>query len=241
MHSIRRQSIISSVVIYIGFAVGLLNTYFFTKEGVFTEAQYGLTTIFIAIATMMTAFATMAMPSYVFKFYPYYKDNLPERKNDMITWALLISLVGFILVMIAGFALKQIVIRKYGTNAPQLVTYYYWIFPLGLGLTIYTVLEAYAWTLHKSIVANFFREVQWRLLTTVLIVLYLTNAIKDFDLFIKLFAFTYLGIAVSLFLYLFIKGKIHFNFKPSVVTRRYLKKIVALCSFVYGGTLIFTL
>lgn len=49
---------------------------------------------------------------------------------------------------------------KFGTNAPQLVAYYYWIFPMGLGLTIYTVLEAYAWSLHKSIVANFFREVQ---------------------------------------------------------------------------------
>lgn len=241
MSSIRRQSIISSLVIYLGFAVGLLNTYFFTKEGLFTEAEYGLTTIFIAIATMMSAFATMAMPSYIFKFHPYYNDNLPSQKNDMVSWALLISLIGFLLVMVAGLALKNIVIQKYGTNAPQLVSYYYWIFPMGLGLTIYTILEAFAWTLHKSVVTNFFREVQWRLLTTVLIVLYLTNTIGDFDLFIKLFAFTYPGIAISLFAYLIITKKIHFNFSVSRVTRRYLKKIVALCSFVYGGTLIFTL
>lgn len=239
--SIRRQSIISSIVIYIGFAVGLLNTYFFTKEGVFTEAEYGLTTIFIAIATMMSAFATMAMPSFIFKFHPYYHDHLPPKKNDQLTWALLVSLVGFILVIVAGLALKHIVIKKYATNAPQLVIYYYWIFPLGLGLTIYTVLEAYAWSLHKSIVTNFFREVQWRMITTVLIVLYLTHTIKDFDLFIKLFSFTYAGIALSLFLYLFVTKKIHLNFSVSKVTRRYLKKIITLCLFVYGGTLIFTL
>ena len=65
MTNIRRQSIISSLVIYLGFTVGLINTYFFTKQGLFTETEYGLTTIFIAIATMMSAFATMAMPSYV--------------------------------------------------------------------------------------------------------------------------------------------------------------------------------
>ena len=91
MSSIRRQSIISSLVIYTGFAVGLLNTYFFTRQGTandFSAAQYGLTTIFIAIATMMSAFATMAMPAYIFKFFPYYNDNLPPRKNDIITWAL---------------------------------------------------------------------------------------------------------------------------------------------------------
>ena len=133
------------------------------------------------------------------------------------------------------------VIRKFGTNSPQLVAYYYWIFPMGFGLTLYTVLEAYAWSLHKSVVTNFFREVQWRLFTTVLIVLFITNTIKDFDLFIKLFAFTYPGIAVSLFAYLFFTKQIHFTFKVSKVSRRFLKKIIALCSFVYGGVLIFTI
>lgn len=241
MSSIRRQSIISSLVIYIGFAVGLLNTYFFTKEGTFTEAEYGLTTIFIAIATLMATIASLAMPSYIFKFHPYYNDNLPPEKNDMISWALLVSLIGFVFVIISGWAMKNLVIQKFGTNAPKLVNYYYWIFPMGLGLTVYAVLEAYTWTLHKSVLANFFREVQWRLFTTILIVLYITHAIKDFDLFIKLFAFTYPGIAVSLFIYLVVTKKIHFTLKPSKVSRRFLKKIVTLCSFVYGGTLIFTL
>ena len=86
MSSIRRQSIISSIVIYIGFAIGLLNTYFFTKEGLFTASDYGLISIFMPIALLMMAFSNLAMPSYIFKFYPYYNDNLPPRKNDMLTW-----------------------------------------------------------------------------------------------------------------------------------------------------------
>jgi len=83
--------------------------------------------------------------------------------------------------------------------------------------------------------------VQWRLFITILIVLFLTQTIKDYDLFIKLFAFTYPGIAVGLFIYLFINKKIHFTFTISKVTRRLLGKIIALCSFVYGGSLIFTI
>lgn len=241
MSSIRRQSIISSAVIYFGFAIGLLNTFFFTKQGLFTEAQYGLTTLFIAIATMMMAFANLAMPSYIYKFYPYYNDYLPPRKNDMITWSLLVGTIGFILVMIAGIAFKHIVIKKYQTNSELLTHYYYWIFPMGLGLTIYTILEAYALVLRKSVLANFLREVQWRLITTVLIVLLIVHAIKDFDLFIKLFAFTYPGIAIILFIYLVATKKIYFTFKPSKVSRRFLKKILSLCLFVYSGTLIFTI
>jgi O-antigen/teichoic acid export membrane protein len=83
--------------------------------------------------------------------------------------------------------------------------------------------------------------VQWRLFTTVLIVLFITNTIKDFDLFIKLFSFTYPGIAVSLFVYLLVTKKIHFTFKISKVSRRFYRKIFALCTYFYGATLIFTL
>jgi O-antigen/teichoic acid export membrane protein len=241
MSIIRRQSIISSAVIYVGFGVGLLNTYFFTKQGNFTEAQYGLTTIFIAIATMMTAFATLAMPSYIFKFFHYYNDHLPPRKNDMITWALISGTIGFVLVMIAGLSLKYLVIRKFGTNSPELVAYYYWIFPLGFGLTIYTILEAYSWNLGKSVWTNYLREVQWRLFTTVLIVLFMCGIVKDYDHFIRIYAFSYPSIALTLFIYLLVKKKIHFTFKMSKVSRRFLKKIVALCSFVYAGNLVFTI
>ena len=163
MSSIRRQSIISAFVIYIGFAIGLLNIYFFTREGLprFTEDEYGLTSIFIAVSTLMGAFAMMVMPSYIIKFYHYYADRLPAKKNDLITWALLVSFIGFLLVMAAGWFFKSLVIRKFGENAPLLVTYYYWIFPMGLGLTIYTVLEAYTWGLGKPVLTSFLREVQW--------------------------------------------------------------------------------
>lgn len=241
MSKIRRQSIISSFVIYIGFAVGLLNTYFFTKQGLFTAEQYGLTSIFVAIATMMSAFASMAMPAFISKFYHYYNDHLPPRKNDMITWALLMGVIGFSLVIIAGWLFKGLVIRKFGEHSPELLIYYYWIFPLGFGLTIYIILEVYTWNVGKPVLTNFLKEVQWRLLITVLIVLLNMGLIKDFDLFIKLYAFTFPGIALTLFLYLVLTKKIHFTFTISKVSRRYFKRIASLCLFVYSSTVIFTI
>src|SRR5688500_16370130 len=100
MSNIRRQSIISSAIVYFGFALGFVNTYLFTKEGSFTESQYGLIGAFIAIANVMYSFAILGMNSYIYKFYPYYNDNLPPNKNDLLTWALTTSIVGFALVTI---------------------------------------------------------------------------------------------------------------------------------------------
>lgn len=238
---IRRQSIISSIIIYSGFAVGLLNTIFFTREGLFSTDDYGLTKIFIDVAALMASLSALAMPSFIYKFYPYYSDNLKPKKNDMLTWALIVSCIGFIIVCILGYIFKDLVYRKYSANSPLFVTYYYWIFPFGLGLTIYSVLEAYAWSLHKSILTNFLKEVEWRVLTTFIIVLFYFKIIPDFDTFIKLYAFTYPAIAATLLAYLLITKKVHFVFKASTVSKKFLKKIARFCYFMYGGGLIFTL
>lgn len=238
--SIRRQSIISSVVIYIGFLIGLCNIYFFTKQGRFEEAQFGLYNAFIAIATMMMAFANLAMPSYIYKFYPYYKDHLPEKKNDQLTIAFIVAGIGFLLVIGAGFLFKGVVVRKYSANAKDIVTYYNWIFPLGFGLLVYAILEAYTWQLRKSVFTNFLKEVLWRLFITVLIVLFTTGVIRSFDVFIKLFSFSYPFIALVLLGYLAFTGKLHFTLSISKVTRRYARSIIRLCTFVFTGSMIFT-
>lgn len=240
MSSIRRQTIIGSLVIYFGFAIGLLNTYFFTKEGLFTKDEYGLTSIFIAIATLVNVFGMMAMTSFIFKFYHYYHDHLPARKIDLMSWTLLIGIIGFALVTIAGILFKDLVVRKFGKNSPLLIEYYYWIFPMGFGLTIFSILEAYTWNIGKPVITSFLREVQWRLFTTLLIVLMIANLI-DYPIFIKLYALAYPGIAITLFIYLVATKQIHFTFRISKVTRRYLVKMLRFSVFMYFGMIIFTL
>src|SRR5687767_13189501 len=114
MSQIRRQSIISTVFVYAGFAIGLINTWLFTRQGFFTESEYALTQIFIAVGNIMFAFANFGMLATIYKFYPYYKDNLQKKQNDLLTWSLLISVCGFILVMIAGYFFKDLVVQKFG-------------------------------------------------------------------------------------------------------------------------------
>ncbi len=241
MSQIRRQSIISSVMVYFGFSLGFFNTYLFTRDGGFTKEQYGLTGIFIAIASLMYSFSNIGMTSYIYKFYPYYNENLDKKRNDLLTWALLVSLGGFCVIAVSGIYFKDLIILKFGKNSPQLVNYYYWIFPFGLGLTLYSILESYAWQLKQSVLTNFLREVQFRLFTTILIILTFAGLLTKFDMFIKVYSFTYLFIALILLAYLFIKGYIHFTFTASIVSKKFYKKILTLVSFVYGGTLVYSI
>ncbi len=241
MSNIRRQSIISSVIVYAGFALGFLNTYLFAREGGFAREDYGMTGVFIAIANVMYSLSSVGMQAYILKFYPYYRTQLREKENDMITWALLTSLVGFALVVCGGLIFKGWVLKQYAVNSPKLVQYYFWLFPFGLGLTYFSLLEAYAWHFQKSVLTNFLREVLFRLFTTLLIVLTFAGIIRSFDLFIKLFACSYLVLAVILAFFLFRNGKLHFNMKVSKVTRRFYRKIRTLALFIWSANFTLTL
>src|ERR1700761_5127242 len=164
MSQIRKQSILSSVLVYVGFALGLFNTYLFTRQGGFKPEEYGLTSIFIAIASLMYSFSNLGMVAYIGKFYPYYNDNLDKKKTDMMAWASLLSTIGFCIIIVVGILLKDLVIRKFGGNSPDLVIYYRWIFVFGLGLSIYSLYEAYAWQLRKAVFTTYLREIQFRAL-----------------------------------------------------------------------------
>lgn len=241
MSNIRRQSIISSVIVYVGFALGFLNTYLFTREGGFAREDYGMTGVFISIANVMYSLSSVGMQAYILKFYPFYKSNLEEKENDMISWALLTSLVGFALVVCGGLIFKGWVLQQYAVNSPKLVKYYFWLFPFGLGLTYFSLLEAFAWHFQKSILTNFLREVLFRLLTTLLIVLTFLGIIKSFDLFIKLFACTYLFLAGILALFLIKSGHLHFTFTISRVTRKFYRKIRSLALFIWSANFSLTI
>ena len=241
MSGIRRQSIISTVVIYAGFLVGLLNTYLFTRNGLFTKDQFGLYNVLIAVATLMGNISALAMPTFLYKFYPYYKSHLPDKKNDQAALALVVALIGFVLVLVGGIALKELVVRKYETNSPQFVHYYAWVFPLTFGLVLYIVLEAYTWQIRRSVFTNFLKELLWRLYTSVLILLYASGVLKSFGTFIICFSFSFLFIALILFGYLIRSGQLHLHFRISRVTRRFAKTILRLCLFVFGGSAILIL
>ncbi|MGH2649124.1 MAG: polysaccharide biosynthesis C-terminal domain-containing protein [Ginsengibacter sp.] len=236
MSQIRKQSIISTVFVYAGFFIGFINTYLFTREGSpFTTSQYGLTNIFIAVGNLMFAFANLGMISVVYKFYPYYNDNLTKKKNDLITWAFVVSLVGFCFVILAGIVFKDLVIQKFGANSPEFVQYYFWVFPFGFSLLLFSLLEVFAWNIRKSIFTTFLREVLFRLLTTALILILSFNLITTFDSFIKLYSITYGIVAATLFIYLMWKKELYFTFKISRVTKKFYKKIISLASLIYFG------
>jgi O-antigen/teichoic acid export membrane protein len=239
MSQIRRQSIISTIIIFIGFAIGFLNNLFFTKPFWFSPDQYGLTRSFFDFSQIIVAYSFLGLSSVIYKFSPYYNAHLKDSENDLLSWALLLSVAGFVVFLIGGVAFRSFFAQKFSANSKMLVDYYYWIYPFGFALLIFGILESYCWSIKNTVISNFLKETVLRLLTSGLIVLFIFKVIS-YDTFIKLFACLYGILVLILLVYLKQKNQLHLTFKISKVTRRLKKKMISFGLFVFAGVAIST-
>lgn len=239
MNDIRRQSIISTIFTFIGFGVGLANSLLFTRQGWFSIEQYGLTRSFFDFGQVIFACSFLGTTAIIYKFSPYYKAHLKNEENDLLSWNILVSLVGFLIFLSLSIFFKDFFVRKFGAKSPLLVQYYYWIFPFGFFLLMFSLIESYCWSLKRTVISNFLKETALRLVTLILILLFIFKLI-NFDLFIKLFAFIYGLILLIIIIYLLKKNEFFISFKTSIVTRKFKKKMAVFGLFIFAGVAVST-
>lgn len=231
MSQIRKKSLKASVWIYAGFLIGAVNTYFLTHKDWFTTDQNGLTRAMIDISQLFFAFSSLGVTAFLYKFFPYYEDNLPSRKNDILGVALSVSLAGFVITALSAWLFEPLVVRKFSENSKMLVDYFFWTLPMAFFILLYGVLEAYSYGFQKGVLASILKETVLRGYTTIIIVAKVLGFI-DFHTFIILFALQYAVITAILSTHLYREKKLWISFRLSRVTMKFRKKIIAMMALM---------
>lgn len=240
MSEIRKRGIISTFWIYIGFAIGALNTFLFARKGFFNTQDYGLATGLIQIGLLLSTFSALGCYGLLYKFYPYYKRRLSDKENDLLSLTLIISLIGFCIISISGIFAQSFILRKFGGNSPQLVHYFYYSYLLAAGFLFYAIFEYQGWNLKLQLFTNILREVVVRVFVLILIVLKLVGIIT-FNQFLFVFCFQYLFIALLILGYLIKSNQIYLTTKISYVTIKFRKVIFKYLAYGFTGTVVNTL
>lgn len=219
MSTIRRQSILSLLFIYAGFLIGALNVlYLFPTY--FTAEEFGLTRLLLELSLLLSTLGTMGMIPVSYKFFPFHKRYLKDEKNDLSFVTFMAVLAGLLLMLLLLYTCKPIIIRKFGYRSPLFIDYYDLIYPLTIGLTLFSFFEVYAWIIGKTYVSNFLKEFLFRLMSTILITLWITGMLKGFDQFANLFSLTYLPPLFLLIFYIWQSKQVPFHVGVSSVTKR---------------------
>lgn len=232
MSQIRKNSLKATTWIYAGFIIGAINTYFLTHKNWFTTDQNGLTRAMIEISQLIFAFSTLGVTSYLYKFFPYYEDNLKAKENDLLTIALTVAIGGFVITCSTLFLLEPVIVRKFSANSILLVEYFYWILPMAFFVLLYNILEAYSYGFNKGVLTSMLKETVLRIYTFTVIILKVFNYI-DFKTFVILFAFQYALLVFILAWHLGARNQLRLSFKISRVTLKFKKKILLMLSLTF--------
>ena len=236
MGVVRKQSILSSIYIYIGFAIGALNILvLFPKY--FTPAEIGLTRILLDVALLFATLCTLGSIPITLKFAPFYQRYLPARKNDLPFLTMALAATGCLLLTVILPLAKPLIIRKFGARSPLFVEYFDLVYPFAITLVFFSLLEAHAWSRKKTVLSNALKEFAFRLLTTLLILVFIAQWI-DFSTFIRLYSWIFL-LPVVIFLFSLSRDG-QFSLRPQVsaVTRRLAPRMASFGAFVFGGAVL---
>jgi len=233
MSVIQKQSIRSSIVIMIGFAIGAVNIILLAPK-VLTAEQLGLTRIITDAGITLASMCTLGSIPVINKFFPFYKSYLNPGENDLPFITLVICLLGFIVMCSAGFVLKDIIVRKFSERSPLFVRYSYLVYPFGLFILLFLWLESFSWSFRRSVLSNSLKETVTRLIFTFLLLILSLHIIRIHQFF-TLFSLLYM-IPVCILFYI-LRRTHNFKFNPTLspLTLRIKGRMINFGLYIFGA------
>lgn len=167
MGIVLNQSIKNTIITYIGFAIGGINTIYLYP--VFLGAVfYGLTNYITSCANVIMPLFAIGMQNTLVKFYSQYRTE--EEKSRFLSFTVLFPLLLIIPLLLIGlFFYDDIILYLSKKNA--VVKGYVWLIPvIGLSMAYFEIFYAWLRVHMHSVFGNFVKEVGLRVFSLVLLV-----------------------------------------------------------------------
>ena len=196
MGIVLNQSLKNTIITYIGFGIGGINTIYFYP--VFLGATYyALANYILSSANVIMPLFAIGMQNTLVKFYSQYETN--EERSRFLSFTVLFPLVVIIPIFLIGFYyFDEIVFFLSKKNL--IVKKYIWLIPfIGLCMAYFEIFYAWLRVHMHSVFGNFIKEVGLRLFSFFLIVSVYYNWITV-EGFVYATAFVYfLALLVTMF------------------------------------------
>lgn len=167
MGIVLNQSLKNTIITYIGFAIGGINTIYLYP--VFLGATfYGLTNYVTSCANVIMPLFAIGMQNTLVKYYSQYKTD--EERSRFLSFTVLFPLISIIPFLLIGlFFYDEIVLFLSKENS--VVKNYIWLIPIiGLSMAYFEIFYAWARVHMHSVFGNFIKEVGLRLFSLVLLI-----------------------------------------------------------------------
>ena len=232
MGLIVRQSIITTIISYIGVAIGYVNLLYLYPRFLSPE-QIGLMRTLQDAAILMAQFAQFGLAQSVIRFFPHFREQEKEGKN-FINIILLAGLSTYALFLIVFFALESSIVSYFEANASDFIHYTSLALWLTFIIVMTTLLEVYSRSLLKIVLPNLLKEILVRVLLALIILLYFQGLLTFPQVMISsvlIYAFTFLILLIALAA----EGKLAFRTSLSLEPKM-RKELIRFSLLSFAGT-----
>lgn len=156
MGIIFKQSFKNTIVIYLGFLIGGLNTIFF-YPGILGEDFYGIITVLLSYSNLIMPLMALGVHYTIIKFFSVYQDKL--EKDKFLSLALILPLfvavpIGFLWDNIQNFIVENFLTKENEIIADYTIV----IYVVAVCCAYFEVFYAWSKVHLKTVVGNFLKE-----------------------------------------------------------------------------------
>ncbi|MDZ4679288.1 MAG: oligosaccharide flippase family protein [Saprospiraceae bacterium] len=232
MGIIQRQSIILTVINYIGVALGAVNTLIIYPK-ILSEEEFGIFRFVTQTAQMLFPFALLGAGSLTIRFFPHFKD---ERNGHNGFLLLLLSAAsgGLALFSILAFLLRKPILAGYASNFGEYAQYLPYIIPIVCFMGLAFVLNAYSTNFQRMAVPQVLNNIFLKL-STALLCICLFNGMFAFSTLMAGVVLAYFIVFILMSLYLNREGLLFLKFNPAFFKKPLLKSMAGYAVFGFLG------
>lgn len=233
MGIVKRQAIKATIVSYAGAFLGYFNQVILFVQFL-APAQIGLIRLIVDFATVASQVTLLGIPSVILKYFPFFKDR-DKKHNNILSFSILIGLLGFTLVTIILFAFKGVFVKIYEERSEEFINYYHLVIPLLFYFTFFNILDAYSRSLMRITAPSILRDIFSRVLVAAVVIIFYFKLI-DFSWMLSLYALSFIIPVIALAYYIKRLGHWFLGVDFSFFTKELKKNISSFAGFSLLGT-----
>jgi O-antigen/teichoic acid export membrane protein len=227
-----RQSIISTIISYVGVLIGYVSLLYLFPKFMSLE-QIGLLRTIQDAAILFSPFAQFGLTQSIFRYHPQLVKN-QKTSASFISLMLLLSLVGFFLFLMVFEIFETPTLAYFQDNAKEIIQYSYLVIWLTLIMLLTSVLETFSRAVLKTTIPNLLKEVVIRLLLISLAFFYFKGIIT-FEQFIIGSVLSYLLCLLILLLFLISTGDLKISFGFGELDKPIMKEMFLYSILSFAG------
>jgi O-antigen/teichoic acid export membrane protein len=222
-----RQSIQTTIISYLGVALGYINLlYLFPMY--FSAEQVGLVRAIQNAALLLAPLAQVGLGQVAIKYFPTYGQE-KSRKARFLGLLLLAGLAGYGVFLVLYLLFREPIHGLFLLRSPEVVAHFDLILLITLLLTLSGILEAWSRALLRVAAPNFVRDLLVRVFTTTLVVLFAVGYLSFAQVLSGLVVMYALALGV-LWMYLRLAGEAPMAW-PRAMVPAHQKKEMAVFAF----------